>query len=152
SSGTDVTIVHLDTGFDPAHKSVPQNIDTARQRNFVEANLPSDATDRTPAEGILTNRGHGTGTLGILAGSKMSGMLPQEANTNDYLGGAPLAQVVPVRIANSVAHLWTSTVAQGFDYARQINADVVTMSMGGLPSAAWADAVNAAYEAGIVLV
>ena len=79
-------------------------------------------------------------------------MLPSEANTNDYLGGAPLAQVVPVRIANSVVHLWTSTVAQGFDYARQINADVVSMSMGGLPSAAWADAVNAAYEAGIVLV
>ena len=125
----------------------------ARQRNFVDPNFPKDATDRTPTGGILTNRGHGTGTLGILAGNKLiNGMLPSEANTNDYLGGAPLAQVVPVRIANSVVHLWTSTVAQGFDYARQINADVVSMSMGGLPSAAWADAVNAAYEAGIVLV
>ena len=45
-----------------------------------------------------------------------------------------LAKVVPVRIANSVVHLWTSTVAQGFNYARQIGADVVSMSMGGLPS------------------
>lgn len=152
NSGSDVTIVHLDTGFDPAHKTVPQNIDKARQRNFVETNLPNDATDRTPTQGLLTNRGHGTGTLGILAGNKLGGMLPAEANTNDYLGGAPLAQVVPVRIANSVVHLWTSTVAQGIDYARQIKADVVSMSMGGLPSAAWADAVNAAYEAGITLV
>ena len=152
NSGSDITIVHLDTGFDPAHKTVPQNIDKGRQRNFVETNLPKDATDRTPTQGILTNRGHGTGTLGILAGNKLSGMLPAEANTDDYLGGAPLAKVVPVRIANSVVHLWTSTVAQGFDYARQIEADVVSMSMGGLPSAAWADAVNAAYEVGIVLV
>ena len=152
-SGSDVTIVHLDTGYDPDHKTVPQNIDNARQRNFVETNLPNDAIDRTPTQGILTNRGHGTGTLGILAGNKLNGgMLPSEANTNDYLGGAPLAQVVPVRIANSVVHLWTSTVAQGFNYARQINADVVSMSMGGLPSVAWADSVNAAYEAGIVLV
>jgi subtilisin family serine protease len=49
-------------------------------------------------------------------------------------------------------HFWTSTVAQGIDYAREIKADVVSMSMGGLPSAAWADAVNAAYEAGVVIV
>ncbi len=152
NSGSDVTIVHLDTGFDPAHKTVPQNIDKGRQRNFVETDHPNDATDRAPTQGLLTNRGHGTGTLSILAGNKLNGVLPPEANTNDYLGGAPLARVVPVRIANSVVHLWTSTVAQGFDYARQIKADVVSMSMGGLPSIAWADAVNAAYEAGIVLV
>ena len=43
-------------------------------------------------------------------------------------------------------------MAQGLDYARSIGADVVSMSMGGLPSGAWADAVNAAYEAGIVVV
>ena len=28
-SGSDVTIVHLDTGFDPDHKTVPQNIDSS---------------------------------------------------------------------------------------------------------------------------
>jgi hypothetical protein len=37
-------------------------------------------------------------------------------------------------------------------YARAIGADVLSMSMGGLPSAAWADAVNLAYDAGVVLV
>src|SRR5439155_12257655 len=44
------------------------------------------------------------------------------------------------------------TVAQGIEYAVQKNADVVSMSMGGLPSEAWADAVNKAYEAGVVVV
>jgi hypothetical protein len=151
-SGDDVMIVHLDTGYDPKHKTLPVNLNKAKQKNFVQGEPPNDAVDRTPPQGLLKNRGHGTGTLGILAGGKLTGMRPPEANTNDYLGGAPLAQVVPVRIANSVVHFWTSSVAQGINYAREIKADVVSMSMGGLPSNAWADAVNAAYEAGIVIV
>lgn len=151
-----ITIVHLDTGYDPDHAALPKFLDKRRQRNFVEPELGNSAVDRTPNGGILRNRGHGTGTLGILAGADMRGI-----NLNsDYgfpdgfgpLGGTPLAKVVPVRIADSVVHFWTSTVAEGINYARQIGADVVSMSMGGLPSAAWADAVNAAYEAGVVLV
>jgi hypothetical protein len=152
ANGSDVVIVHLDTGFDPEHASLPEKLDTARQKNFISGENEDDATDHTPP-GLLRNPGHGTGTLGILAGGKLKGSLkPPEASTGDYLGGAPLATVVPVRIANSVVRLFTSSVAQGFDYARSIGADVVSMSMGGLPSGAWADAVNAAYEAGIVVV
>ena len=103
---------------------------------------------------MLTNRGHGTGTIGILAGGDTRGLRSEPAIPDGFgaLGGAPAAKVVPVRIANSVVHFWTSTVAQGIDYARRIGADVVSMSMGGLPAASWADAVNAAYEAGVVVV
>ncbi len=67
SSGSDVAIVHLDTGFDPQHKTLPEKLDTARQRNFISGEPPNDATDRTPSHGLLKNPGHGTGTLGILA-------------------------------------------------------------------------------------
>ena len=63
-----------------------------------------------------------------------------------------MMRIVPVRIANSVVHFGTGAVAQGIDYAVSIGADVVSMSMGGLPSQAWADAVNKAYEAGVVVV
>ena len=125
-----------------------------RDRNFVDSDRPHDATDTTPASGLLTNRGHGTGTLGILAGADVSGLVSAEPIPADFgqLGGSPAAHVVPVRIANSVVHFWTSSVAQGIDYAREIGADVISMSMGGLPSASWADAVNQAYEAGVVIV
>ena len=68
------------------------------------------------------------------------------------LGGAPGARILPVRIANSVVRFTTSTMVQGFGYAIDNDADVVSMSMGGLASAAVADAVNRAYEAGMVLV
>jgi subtilisin family serine protease len=51
-----------------------------------------------------------------------------------------------------------STIARGLDYVHQLcvseatRIDVVSMSMGGLPSQAWADAINALYEAGVVVV
>ena len=156
SGGDGITIVHLDTGYDPDHAALPVNLapsgENSQQRNFVDTNLFNDATDRTPSSGLLTDRGHGTGTLCILAGRKLNGVQPNDANSGDYLGGAPLAKVVPVRVADSVVHFWTSAVGRGIDYARMIGADVISMSMGGLPSASWADAVNAAYEAGIVIV
>ena len=153
-TGNKVTIAHLDTGYDPTHLALPANLDKARQRNFVETATPNSAVDTIPASGPLTNRGHGTGTIGILAGGSTVGLRSALAIPATFgpLGGAPEAQVVPVRVANSVVHFWTSTVAQGIDYARQIGADVLSMSMGGLPAQSWADAVNAAYEAGVVLV
>lgn len=148
AAGSTVTIVHLDTGYDPGHHGLPRNLDHTRERNLVEGQGP--AHDLAPPSGILTSRGHGTGTIGILAGQDV-GAMAGDPNFGD-LGGTPHATVVPVRVADSVVHFWTSAVAQGIDYARQIGAQVLSMSMGGLPSASWADAVNAAYEAGVVLV
>jgi subtilisin family serine protease len=66
--------------------------------------------------------------------------------------------VVPLRIAKSVVLLGTSALAKALDHVaaggaggRRL-ADVVSLSMGGVASRAWADAVNKCYEAGVVLV
>ena len=150
-----IKIVHLDTGFDPRHKACPANIVKQEQRNFVDADRPNNAEDETPTSGLLTFRGHGTGTIGVLAGPPVTGVRPTQSGASvdgETLGGAPMMRIVPVRIANSVALLSTATVAQGIDYAIEIGADVVTMSLGGLPSQAWADACNKAYDKGIVVV
>ena len=48
--------------------------------------------------------------------------------------------------------LTTGTMVQGFGYAREHGAHVLSMSMGGLSSQALVDAVNLAYEAGMVMV
>jgi subtilisin family serine protease len=150
-----IKIVHLDTGYDPKHKACPAYILKEEEKNFVDAGRPDSAEDETPAVGVLVNRGHGTGTLGILAGPKITDARPTKTGRSlegEILGGAPMMKIVPVRIANSVVHFGTGAVAQGIDYATSIGADVISMSMGGLPSQAWADAVNKAYEAGIVIV
>jgi hypothetical protein len=141
-----VRIAHFDTGDDPAHHTLPKRLRTDIARNFVDGN-PNDASDQTI--GLLNNLGHGTGTLSILAGTGKPGQL---------LGGAPFAEVVPVRVANRVVLFSNSAIAQAFDYVHSLNAaganrvDIITMSMGGLASQAWAEAVNALYEQGVFIV
>lgn len=148
-----VRILHLDTGYDPQHITVPENINATLAQNFVEGGNNAHDPGNT---GTLRNPGHGTATLGLLAGNRLTGMAQGRLDTGDYLGGAPHAEIIPVRIANSVVHFWTSTMARGIAYAvapdGQRRADVISISMGGVASLAWADAVNAAYEAGVCIV
>ena len=142
-----VRIAHFDTGYDPHHQTLPKHLRRDIARNFVDDGSLGDASDQT--EGLFTNLGHGTGTLGILAGMALA---PATG-----LGGAPFAEVVPVRVANRVVLFTNSAIAKAFDYIHGLNAagtrvDIITMSMGGLASQAWADAVNALYEQGVFIV
>jgi hypothetical protein len=145
-----VRVVILDTGFDPEHVTLPAHLSTELQRNFADGDA-SDATDPGRHQ-PLDNPGHGTATLALLAGKRVRVGPPRfRFDFDDYLGGAPHAEVVPVRIANSVLHFWSGVMAAGIAYAARIRAAVVSVSMGGLPSRAWADAVNRAYEAGVAI-
>ena len=147
-AGQEFRIAHLDTGYDPDHKSLPKNLRRDLARNFVDAR-PNDATDRSE-DAAFNNFSHGCGTLSILAGATVPGLKP--------FGCAPEAEIVPVRVADRVVLFSNSSIARGFDYVHQLCASgatrvhVVSMSMGGLPSEAWADAINALYEAGVVVV
>jgi subtilisin family serine protease len=149
SGGARVRIAHLDTGYDPDHKSLPRRLRKDLARNFVDADHPKDATDR-PEGGLLNNFSHGCGTLSILAGATMPGLKP--------FGCAPEAEIVPVRVANRVVLFSNSSIAQAFDYVHSLGnsettrVHVVSMSMGGLPSQSWADAINALYDAGVVVI
>jgi hypothetical protein len=146
-----VRVAHFDTGYDPDHETKPLFLltkdPTNWQRNFGDGDRPNDATDHT--SGIFTNLGHGTGTLGILAGATVDG---------SELGGAPFLDVIPVRVADSVVLFRNSAIAKALDYVHGLfndkakRAHVITMSMGGLASQAWAEAVNALYELGVFIV
>jgi hypothetical protein len=152
-----VRIGILDTGFDFGHNAFPENVLTELQRNFVDdgqaANDASDPYER----GVFKNPGHGTGTIGLLAGRRLRNMALAEQD-GDYLGGSPLAEILPVRISPGVVLLYTSAFAGGLDYliapdgmaANRV--DILSMSMGGVASQAWADVVNRAYDAGITMV
>jgi hypothetical protein len=140
-------VAHLDTGYSD-HQTTPKFLNRDLQKNFVDADRPNDATDI--ASGALSNPGHGTGTLGILAGKAVG--------SGAALGCAPDSEVVPVRVANSVVLFFNSAIARGLDYIHQLSqdprtrVDIITMSMGGLASQAWADAVNALYDQGVFIV
>lgn len=155
--GKTVRIGILDTGFDPYHQAMPAKLRLDLARNFVrDGRDPNDARD--PFErGLFNNPGHGTGTIGLLAGKRFRPSLAG-VDFDDAIGGAPDAEIIPLRIATSVILFKTSAVAEALDYLiapggnAALRADVVSMSMGGLASRAWADVVNRAYEAGITIV
>jgi len=150
TSGCVPRLTILDTGIFPSHITTPRNRRKDLEKNLVEGS--GDATD-PGVDGLLNNPGHGTATIAILAGGrvKMQGF-------DGDLGGAPDAEIVAVRIANSVLHFWSKEMAEGIDYAislpRQPNTDyceTISISMGGVASRAWAYTVNQAYERGIFI-
>ena len=159
STGVGVRIAHLDTGYTPNHASTPRNIRHALAYDFWAGKEGAiDPGTQSPVD----QPGHGTSTLALLAGNAMDLRFGKQRYVGD-IGGAPDAEIVPIRISPSVIHIATSTMAQGLYYALAPSGDprkpapanrcdVVTISHGGLPTATWADAVNTLYEAGIVIV
>ena len=138
-------IAHLDTGYYRSHDTTPEHILRNLERNFVEGDADQNsAEDPDNRVLIIDNSGHGTGTIGILAGKAAT-------SGGIRLGGAPDAEVLPLRISDRVVLLRTSALARALNYAVEQRCDVVTMSMGGVPSRAWGEAVDKAYEAGICI-
>lgn len=151
-----IRIAHLDTGYNATHKALP---DAARQnklqRCFIEGEDALDAHDRYTS-GIGRMPGHGTGTLALLAGNKIQ-LKTDTGLFNDFLGGAPFAEIICLRISPTVILMKTSAFAEALNYVTALSLTgtpihVVSMSMGGAPSKAWTAAVNKAYDAGITLV
>ncbi len=161
ADGTGIRIAHLDTGYlvdkdGHLHPSAPAKLRTKLGWNYVEEN---DKAVDPGDEGLLLMPWHGTATMALLAGTDID--YDFRYNSQPFkgkIGGAPGAEVVPVRISRSVIHLFTRNMARGIDYALAPRADaanccdVLSISAGGLPSLAWAKAVNRAYAAGIVIV
>ena len=149
SSIKTVRVAHLDTGYLPGYEVLPGKLRTDLAVNTVDGEDPADARDVTP-EGFSTQAGHGTATMALLASSYK--------HEGKRVGVAPFVEVVPFRVANRVYHLRTSAIARAFDEVHRLNGSrrteihVVSMSMGGWPSDAWATAINQVYEDGTVVV
>lgn len=161
--GEGIRIGHLDNGLDGHHAAAPMNL--VRGDRFADAvGLLEYAQKRSrgecarlPLAPERTGGTHGMGTIGLLAGSWVAideQKVPGGRIKGYYgwLGGAPYATVVPVRVAPWVFSASTGELAYGIDYASRVKGcDVITMSHGGSPTQAWADAVNAAYERGTAI-
>jgi hypothetical protein len=153
-----VRIAHLDTGYASKHISNPASIIRKDlQRNFIddEKDRWNNAEDSF-IEGTLKMPGHGAGTLSILAGGKLA--MP-DYEFDDYIGLYDQVEIIPIRIAKSVVLLKSGAFVKALDYiVNELYPDpskrvhVVTMSMGGLASRAWADMINIAYDKGIFIV
>jgi len=148
ADGERLRIGILDTGYDPAHSSLPLHLNPELGRNFTDDGGPDNLVDDGRG-GFMENPGHGTATMAILAGSEVRD--PSTGEPFGILGGAPEAEVVPIRIADGVVHFKSRNMAEGIRHATRAGCRVLSISMGGVPTLAWADAVNEAYESGMAI-
>lgn len=144
-----VKVGHFDTGYDPNHPFLPKFLNLEEARSFISGENPKNAIDAVG--GMMEQQWHGAATMAILAGGYVDSF-DGKTKFDDDFGGAPLAEIVPIRIADSVALIKTSAFAKALEYATDIGCDVVSMSMAGIPSIKWARAVNRAYESGVTIV
>lgn len=157
--GNGIVVGHVDNGLDGRHPAAPRDMARDDWRANAVGLLEYARGERPepPLAPERTGATHGLGTAGILAGGKVSidEMTVKGGRIKGYkgwLGGAPFAKVVPVRVAPWVFSIGTAELAYAIDYASRVKgADVITMSHGGSPTQAWVDAVNAAYERGTAM-
>ncbi|WP_269531855.1 S8/S53 family peptidase [Chitinimonas sp. BJYL2] len=144
-----VLIAHLDTGYFADDPLLPKYFDRQRSTTCF------DGVDRCVAcgeahwqAGRFRSPGHGVSTLANLAGRDYRTATDGQRHQQ---GGNPSASIYSINIHDSVVHLNSRRMAAGILRAVNDGADVISLSHGGLPSGALADAVNHAYEQGTAI-
>lgn len=99
-----------------------------------------DPTD--PLNAGTANPGHGTGTASVVI-SRSNGQM---------IGSAPEATLVPIRCTDDVKIFDGTPLAAAIEHATRVGCDVITMSLGGLPSLAVHAAVRAAVRKGVIVL
>ncbi len=147
-----VRIGHIDTGY-IEHISNPPKLMRDLGVSFVKnENGNNKGQDKLKTGAPAEQDGHGLATMAILAGNKIS-KSDSYADYEGYFGAIPFAEIVPIRICETVYNFFNANdVADGIDYAVDNGCDVITMSMAGYPTKRVAEAVNRAYEHGVVIV
>jgi serine protease len=127
----------IDTGVDASHEDLQGRL--LAGHDFVD-------NDDTPQDG----NDHGTHVSGIVAANAGNGVGVE--------GVAPAARVLPVRVLGDDGSGSDENVVKGIDYAVAQKADVINLSLGGLPvdaigtSSDFQAAIQRAVDAGIVVV
>jgi len=142
SQGEGITIAHPDTGYTDHRDARADTFDLRRDRDFLanddDALDPLDTFTARP----LVNPGHGTSTASVLAARKVTSIE----------GVAPKTTIVPLRTIKSVVQVFDSDVARAVDYARQIGAHVVSMSLGGTGFRGLREAIDHAVSEGLIVL
>lgn len=143
-----IKIAHIDTGYQEGHPALPEHLNSGI--SFVEGEEGMAAIDKTKKT-FAEQDGHGTATMSILAGKKI--FYDKEGiKFEGNFGGIPFAEIIPIRISDTVALIRSQNFVKAVEYAIQQGCEVVSMSMAGAPTKAWAEVVNKAYENGVTLV
>lgn len=143
-----IKIAIIDTGYQEGHPALPEFLNTGI--SFIEGEIGKPAIDKNAGKKIEQN-GHGTATMSLLAGKYIDIQVSGQQYSGDF-GAIPFAEIIPIRISETVALIKTSAFVDAVEYAINQGCEVISMSMAGAPTKAWATVVNKAYENGVMLV
>jgi len=110
--GSGVVVAVLDSGIDENHPDLAGKV--VGEKNFVDYERTTDD--------LL---GHGTAVAGIIAGSGT-------ASGGKYRGVAPGASLLNARVIDSEGSGQISDIIAGIEWALENDADVLSMSLGGI--------------------
>ncbi|AHM57842.1 minor extracellular protease Epr (plasmid) [Peptoclostridium acidaminophilum DSM 3953] len=131
ATGNGVKVAVVDTGVDTAHPDLSANI--AGGANFVST-----------VRSYKDDNGHGTHVAGIIGASN---------NTIGVVGVAPEARIYAVKVLNKSGTGYISDIIAGLQWSVSNGMDVVNMSLGSnYPSTSFESAINAASDAGVIIV
>lgn len=140
--GEGIVVAHPDTGYTDHRDTGIGAFDLRRDWDLLggddDAIDPLDTWRSRP----LVQPGHGTSTSSVLAARRLTSIE----------GVAPKATVVPLRTIKSVVQVFDSDVARAVDYARQIGAHVISMSLGGTGFLGLREAIDRAVAAGLIVL
>jgi hypothetical protein len=143
-----IKIAHIDTGYQKGHPFLPEFMQVGV--SFIDGEIGSNAEDRKKGN-FAEQQGHGTATMSLLAGCSI-----KKTDSGDryegIFGAIPFAEIVPIRICDTVALIRSNSFVNAVEYAISQGCEVITMSMAGAPTREWADVINKAYEAGVFIV
>jgi hypothetical protein len=156
-----IIVGHPDTGY----RKHPEmwNADPAKTTILADdgydfLDRDNDATDELDQGGFIPNPGHGTKSGSVIVSPKGRQMAGEPA-TQFVSGVAPGARLVPLRVHRSVVHFKTGNLAKAIAAAAgddrslvKKQADVISISMGGLPGWALWKAVRLARDKGVIVV
>jgi len=127
-----VKVAVIDTGIETTHPDLASKIATDSYNFLNPGNPPED------------DNGHGTHISGIIAAA---------TNNGGIAGVAPGANIMALKAGDASGNLYESYVVNAVYYAADNGAKVINMSFGGpAPSTLLEEAINYAYNKGVVLV
>jgi len=129
TKGEGVVIAILDTGVDTDHEDLVDNL--VPGYNLV------DSTEVAEDE-----YGHGTHVAGIAAA--------RIDNATGIAGAAGGASIMPVKVLRYRTYN-NPTLAAGIIFAASHDADIISMSLGGVHSSVLEDAINYAWDSGVLI-
>lgn len=136
-SGNNITVAVLDSGVDETHPDLDNGTEILEK-------------DFTTEETTKDRLGHGTHVAGIITGDG-------EASNGTYVGIAPNASIMDLRVLNSRGVGRSSWIIDAIEFAAERNADVISLSIGGpaetlRSKSPFTPAIRAAVNHGSVVV